>query len=56
MDKKVPTTPDGVTLRDDPMTKIIAFLNYMPKLTQSHNTGEEDVCIQIDSKVLCCIS
>lgn len=30
---KVPTLPDGVTLRDDPMTKTIAFLNSMPKLT-----------------------
>ena len=33
VDKKVPTLPDGVTLRDDPMTKTIAFLNSMPKLT-----------------------
>jgi hypothetical protein len=30
---KVPTLPDGVTLRDDPMTKTIAFLNSHPKLT-----------------------
>ena len=33
VDKKVPTLPDGVTLRDDPMAKTIAFLNFMPKLT-----------------------
>jgi len=33
VDKKVPTLPDGVTLRDDPMTKTVAFLNSMPKLT-----------------------
>lgn len=30
---KVSTLPDGVTLRDDPMTKTIAFLNSSPKLT-----------------------
>jgi hypothetical protein len=30
--KKVPTLPDGVTLRDDPMTKTIAFLNADPDL------------------------
>lgn len=30
---KPPTLPDGVTLRDDPMTKTIAFLNSRPKLT-----------------------
>lgn len=30
---KPPTLPDGVTLRDDPMTKTVAFLNSMPKLT-----------------------
>ena len=33
VDKKPPTLPDGVTLRDDPMTKTIAFLNSMPKLS-----------------------
>lgn len=33
VDKKPPTLPDGVTLRDDPMTKTNAFLNSMPKLT-----------------------
>lgn len=30
---KPPTLPDGVTMRDDPMTKTIAFLNALPKLT-----------------------
>jgi hypothetical protein len=30
---KPPTLPDGVTMRDDPMTKTIAFLNAQPKLT-----------------------
>ena len=30
---KPPTLPDGVTMRDDPMTKTIAFLNSTPKLT-----------------------
>lgn len=29
---KPPTLPDGVTLRDDPMTKTIAFINHSPKL------------------------
>jgi len=33
VDKAVPTLPDGVTLRDDPMTKTIAFLQAVPKLT-----------------------
>lgn len=28
----VPTLPEGVTLRDDPMTKTNAFLSKMPKL------------------------
>lgn len=28
-----PTLPDGVTMRDDPMTKTIAFLTAMPKLS-----------------------
>lgn len=27
------TLPDGITLRDSPMTKTIAFLERMPKLT-----------------------
>lgn len=27
-----PTLPEGVTLRDDPMTKTIAFLNSTPDL------------------------
>lgn len=31
--KSVPTLPDGVTLRDDPMTKTQAFLKSLPKLT-----------------------
>ena len=30
---KPPTLPDGVTMRDDPMTKTIAFLNAVPKLS-----------------------
>ncbi|KAJ1425498.1 hypothetical protein B484DRAFT_397878 [Ochromonadaceae sp. CCMP2298] len=30
---KPPTLPDGVTMRDDPMTKTIAFLNSQPKLS-----------------------
>jgi hypothetical protein len=30
---KPATLPDGVTMRDDPMTKTIAFLNAAPKLT-----------------------
>lgn len=33
MGHKPPTLPDGVTMRDDPMTKTIAFLNAVPKLT-----------------------
>lgn len=31
--KAVPTLPDGVTLRDDCMTKTIAFIHAIPKLT-----------------------
>jgi hypothetical protein len=29
---KPPTLPDGVTLRDDPMTKTVAFLHSNPDL------------------------
>lgn len=30
--KSVPTLPDGVTLRDDSMTRTIAFIQAVPKL------------------------
>ncbi len=31
--KSVPTLPEGVTLRDDPMAKTNAFLTSLPKLS-----------------------